>query len=56
VEAGFVAAEEGELRSGGEFPVGGGDAGEFGAFGLGGGGRFEEVILDGPIAADSPIG
>ena len=39
-----------------EFGEGGGDARELGALGLGGGGRFEEVIPDGPVAADAPIG
>ena len=55
MEAGLITTEVGELRSGGQFGEGSGDAGEFGAFGLGGGGRFEEVILDSPVAAEAPI-
>jgi hypothetical protein len=52
----FVAPEVGDIRPGGEFGEGGGDAREFGALGLGGSGGFEEVIADGPVAADAPIG
>src|ERR1035438_2517831 len=52
MEARLITTEVGELRPGGQFGEGSGDAGEFGAFGLGGGGRFEEVILDGPVAAE----
>src|ERR1039457_506770 len=54
VEARLIATEAGELRPGGEFGESGGDAGEFGAVGLGGGGRFEEAVLDGPVAAEAP--
>ena len=55
MEARLIPTEVGDLRPSVEFGEGSGDAGEFGAFGLSGGGRFEEVISDGPVAADAPI-
>src|ERR1035437_4337818 len=56
MEARLIPTEVGDLRPGREFGESSGDAGEFGAVGLGGGGRFEEVIPDGPVTADAPIG
>ena len=56
VETGFVAVEEGELGGGGLLFEGSGDAGYVVAGGLGGEGIGKQGILNGPGAAETPIG
>jgi hypothetical protein len=56
VEAGFVTMEEAQLRRGGQFGEGGGDARGLIAGRLMAEGLFHEAILDGPGAAHAPIG
>jgi hypothetical protein len=56
VEAGFVTMEEAQLRGGGQFGEGGGDARGLIAERLMAEGLFHEAILDGPGAAHAPIG
>ena len=56
MQAGFVAMDEGEGRSGGKFAEGGGNAAERVTLGLSGEAFVESIGFDGPETAKAPLG